>query len=595
MSKKTSQKPKTSALKVFARLFADMKNIRGMLIAIVLLAIAGVGISLVTPELIGTLTDYLYSLWADGTAVDQADFKAKCALLAGIYLASALLAMISTVLNCNAVSRYFTYGLRVRISQKISKLPISFIDKTPTGDFLSRMMDDVSNMSTPIYDIVYTIIDGAVKLIGIAIIIFLTDYRLSLIIICVVPISVLISAKLSSKSEKWFNLSREKNGEIYTLTEEDFTGFNTVKAFGIEKAQSKRHKQLVEEYANRQSKAEFLAGIVNPIIAFTNAIAYLLICVIGGYFAINGDLSVGSVVSLVLYAQMFAGPLESIAWGMSQIQNTVASSRRVYKLLDEEEMAKDIDNGEIPVDTSVRFRDVCFSYTPEKQVINNLSFTAKEGQKVAIVGATGAGKTTIVNLLMRFYQINSGEITLGGVNVNQMSVNRLREYFSMVLQDTWLFSGTVYENVALGKEGASLEEVQNACKKAHVHNFITSLKSGYNTVINEESNNISGEQKQLLTIARAYLADRKILILDEATSTVDTRTELLIQQSMDELMANRTSFVIAHRLSTIVNADVILVVDGGDIVEQGTHTQLLQKGGLYSKIYNSQYKEASPQ
>ena len=596
MSKKnTSQKKEMGILQVFARLFSDMKQIRGLLVVIVILSAVGVGISLITPDVVGELTDYLYNLWAHGTIIPTNEFQTKCVILLAIYLLSALIEMIATILNCTAVSRYFTYGLRVRISQKITKIPIRFIDRTPTGEILSRMMDDVSNMSTPIYDIVYAIINGAVKLIGVSIIILLIDYRLALVIICVIPISVFISSKLSALSEKLFNLSREINGEIYALTEEDFSGFSTVKAFGLEGQQQKRHEQLLKEYTARRKKADFLAGIVNPIIAFTNAVAYLIICAIGGYMAINGTLSVGAVVSLVLYAQTFAGPLESIAYGMSQIQNTVASSRRVYKLLDEEEVPVDNDLKQIPKDTSVTFNNVTFGYDADKPVINNLSFIAKEGQKIAIVGATGAGKTTIVNLLMRFYEINSGSITLGGVNLQDMQVNRLREYFSMVLQDTWLFSGTVYENVALGKEGATLEEVQNACKKAHIHNFISSLKSGYNTVINEESTNISGGQKQLLTIARAYLADRKILILDEATSTVDTRTELLIQQSMDELMANRTSFVIAHRLSTIVNADVILVVDGGDIVEQGTHTQLLQKGGLYSKIYNSQYKEASPQ
>jgi len=583
------QVKKLTAMGVFKRIFADMKQIKGLLIAMVLISCAGVGISLVTPIVIGELTDFLYDLWANGSQIPKQEYLTKCLILGGIYFVSAILAIISTILSCNAVSRYFTYGLRVKISSKVTRLPVRFVDKTPTGEVLSVMMDDVSNMTSPIYDITYTLIDGIIKLIGISIIIFLTDYRVALVIVSVVPVSVLISARLSKRSEDWYNKSREINGKIYAITEETFTGFNTVKAFGLESDRESRHDALLEEHAVKRDKADFLAGTVNPIIAFTNGVAYVLICIIGGYMAINGTLSVGSVVLLVLYSKMFAGPLESIAMGFSQIQNTVASARRVYGMLDEEEMQKDRATGKTPSDLSVEFKNVCFSYENDKPVIKNLSFKAKQGQKVAIVGATGAGKTTIVNLLMRFYDINSGEITLGGVSIYDMTKETLREYFSMVLQDTWLFSGTVYENVALGKKNATKEEIELACEKAHVDGFIKSLKSGYNTVINEETTNISGGQKQLLTIARAYLSDRSILILDEATSNVDTRTEILIQQTMDELMRDKTSFVIAHRLSTIVNADVILVVDNGDVVEQGTHRELLQKGGVYSKIYLSQY------
>ena len=583
------QVKKLTAMGVFKRIFADMKQIKGLLIAMVLISCAGVGISLVTPIVIGELTDFLYDLWANGSQIPKQEYLTKCLILGGIYLVSAILAIISTILSCNAVSRYFTYGLRVKISSKVTRLPVRFVDKTPTGEVLSVMMDDVSNMTSPIYDITYTLIDGIIKLIGISIIIFLTDYRVALVIVSVVPVSVLISARLSKRSEDWYNKSREINGKIYAITEETFTGFNTVKAFGLESDRESRHDALLEEHAIKRDKADFLAGTVNPIIAFTNGVAYVLICIIGGYMAINGTLSVGSVVLLVLYSKMFAGPLESIAMGFSQIQNTVASARRVYGMLDEEEMQKDRATGKTPSDLSVEFKNVCFSYEKDKPVIKNLSFKAKQGQKVAIVGATGAGKTTIVNLLMRFYDINSGDVTLGGVSIYDMPKETLREYFSMVLQDTWLFSGTVYENVALGKKNATKEEIELACEKAHVDGFIKSLKSGYNTVINEETTNISGGQKQLLTIARAYLSDRSILILDEATSNVDTRTEILIQQTMDELMRDKTSFVIAHRLSTIVNADVILVVDNGDVVEQGTHRELLQKGGVYSKIYLSQY------
>lgn len=588
-SNKTNKTKKTTNFGVILRVFSDMKQIRWLIVAIVLISVAGVGISLATPSLLGSLTDALYNLWAHGTPINAGDFTLKGWLLAGIYALSAILGVISMIINNNAVSRYFTYGLRVRISSKITRLPVRFADRTPVGEILSRMIGDVSNMSAPIYDIIYTVIDGFVKLIGISVIIFVLNPKLASIIVCVVPLSVLLATVLSSRSEKLYNETRKTAGEIYALTEEDFTGFDTVKAFGLEEERAKKYTLLCEKYAKELKRAEFLSKTVNPLITFTNALAYLLICVIGGYMSINGRLSVGTVVTLVLYAQMFAGPLESISMGLSQIQNTVASAKRVYEIFDGEEMSAGGEDNVKIENCNVCFSGVKFSYDEDKPLIKNLNFTVNEGQKVAIVGATGAGKTTIVNLLMRFYEINGGKITVGGQDISKMTRSALRSHFSMVLQDTWLFGGTIYENVALGKQNASLEEVQTACKKAHIHNFIKSQKLGYNTVINEETTNISGGQKQLLTIARAYLADRKILILDEATSNVDTRTELLIQQTMDELMQGRTSFVIAHRLSTIVNADLILVVDNGDIVEQGTHSELLQKGGLYSKIYYSQY------
>ena len=586
MSKKKTQ---PSAFKVMLRVIRDMKQIRFIILAVALISIAGVAISLATPTLLGKLTDALYALWAEGTPINNQEFSKNAWLLGGVYLLAAVLSIISMILNSNAVSRYFTYGLRVRISAKITRLPVRFADNTPTGEILSRMIGDVSNMSTPIYDIVYTLIDGLVKLVGISIIIFFINPVLAAVIICVVPLSVALASFLSSRSEKLYNQSRKTYGELYALSEENFTGFDTIKAFGLEKERNLRYEELCKRYAKELNRAESYSKTVNPLIVFTNAIAYVLICVIGGYMSINGILSVGMVVTLVLYAQMFAGPLESISMGLSQIQNTVASARRVYEIFDGEEMDFSGNDNVNLQSFGVEFSGVKFSYVEDKPLITNLNFKVEEGQKVAIVGATGAGKTTIVNLLMRFYEINGGSIKIGGVDICSMTRPALRSYLSMVLQDTWLFSGTIYENVGLGKQNATREEIENACKKAHIDDYIRSLPLGYETVINEETTNISGGQKQLLTIARAYLADRKILILDEATSNVDTRTELLIQKTMDDLMQDRTSFVIAHRLSTIVNADVILVVDNGDIVEQGTHLELLAKGGLYSKIYNSQY------
>ena len=498
---KRNTKNKTNRLasfKTLLRVFKDMKQIRWMILAIVLISVAGVGISLATPSLLGELTDALYNLWAQNKPILQEDFVKKCYILGGIYLLSAILSIISMIINTNAVSRYFTYGLRVRISSKITRLPVAFADRTPTGEILSRMMADVSNMSAPIYDIIYTIIDGFVKLVGISIIIFILNPELAIVIVCVVPLSVALATVLSSKSEKMYNEYRQTNGEIYALTEEDFTGFDTVKTFGLEEERAQKFSQKCHKGAKQFRRAENLSKTVNPLIVFTNSIAYILICVIGGYMAINGTLNVGTVVSLVLYAQMFAGPLESISMGLSQIQNTVASANRVYEIFDSEEMPKEgaKEEGELE-NYKVTFSKVAFSYDKAKPLIKNLTFNVEEGQKVAIVGATGAGKTTIVNLLMRFYEIDGGAITVGGKDITKIPREQVRSYFSMVLQDTWLFSGSIFENVALGKEGASLQEVQNACKKAHIDGYINSLLDGYNTVINEETTNISGGQKQL--------------------------------------------------------------------------------------------------
>lgn len=343
-------------------------------------------------------------------------------------------------------------------------------------------------------------------------------------------------------------------------------------------------------YQEKSRQGYYYSGIVQPIIALTNNIAYIIICILGGMLAVDGSLSVGEIVAFVLYAKQLAGPLESIANGMSMMQSTFASAKRVYELLDLEEMEK-VKTETMPAGKGeVVFDHVSFSYDPEKPLIKELTFTVKPGQKAAIVGPTGGGKTTIVNLLMGFYPIQEGHIYIDGVDIKDLDLADLRSQFAMVLQDTWLFGGTVYENIAYGNESASREAVEQAAKMAHIDRFIQSLPKGYDTVINEETTNISGGQKQLMTIARAYLANRKMLILDEATSNVDTRTELLIQDTMDELMKGRTSFVIAHRLSTIVNADMILVVNQGQIVEQGTHEELMKKNGFYTEIYNSQYE-----
>lgn len=574
---------------VLLRILKDTKKIAGFLALAAVIELIAVLLGLIAPSIIGNLTQNLYDFTSGETFLDMNFFTKTCGILCLIYVLSSLLEMARACVMNNTVSRYFTCSLRKKMSEKIISLPISYLDKTPNGEIISRMMHDVSNMGTTVHNIFSTVISGICKLVIITVIIFSISPIMAATVLVVVPISIGISAFISSKAEKHFNEVRRLNGKIYALSEEDFSCFDTVKAFKLEKKQNATLKSLAEDMKKASVKAYYTSSVIEPVVTFTNSVAYIVICIIGGYMAINGVFSIGSIVKVVLYAQMFAGPLGTIANGISMMQNTFASAKRVYEFLDTEEMPKDNEGRFGDVRGDVKFENVCFSYDKTTPLIKNLNFEVKAGQKVAIVGPTGGGKTTIVNLLMRFYDIDGGRILIDGVDAYSVPKETLRSAFQMVLQDTWLFSGTIADNVAYGKENATREEVVKACEKAHIDGFIRSLPDGYDTVINEETTNVSAGQKQLLTIARAYLSDRKLLILDEATSNVDTRTEILIQETMDKLTEGRTSFVIAHRLSTITDADMILVVNGGEIVERGTHEELLESGGFYREIYMSQY------
>ena len=571
------------------RLVGELKPVAGRMILICMVTLFSVALNMVGPELLGDATDILYN-YGQGIVTPHETFLKLCLKLALVYGLLAIFSTLALVLTTRITSRFFTSSLRIRISEKLGKLPVSFVESTPRGEILSRMMNDVSNMSNTIHVITSTLISGVLQLLIIIVLLYFINPIMATAVIVLIPLSVVLAYVISRRSEKEWHEFRKINGQVYSVIEEDLSGFDTVKAFNLESRQKQMCSELMDKYGKSLKRGFWLSSMVQPTIAFTNNIAYVAICVLGGYFAINGVLDVGDVVKVILYAKLFAGPLESIAGGMSSIHRTIACAQRVYKLLDGEEVPPALTDNVPEGDGDVSFEDVNFSYSKDKPLIKNLNINVRSGQKVAIVGPTGGGKTTIVNLLMRFYDVDSGKIVIDGVDISTMDRAKLRQQFSMVLQDTWLFNGTVFENIAYGKEDATMDEVVAAAKKARIHQFICSLPDGYNTVINEESTNISSGQKQLLTIARAYLADRKMLILDEATSNVDTRTEILIQKTMDELMQGRTSFVIAHRLSTIVNADVILVVRDGQIVEQGTHQQLMEKHGFYSEIYNSQYE-----
>lgn len=590
------KKRKTSG-KIVLRILKDTKPIAGWLLLGAFVSLVSVALSLATPEILSALSDRLYDYWEPAhlgrpAAFDSRAFALGCTLLAAAYAGSSLAGIAEMLIMNNVVSKHFTCAIRIRMSDKIRRLPVRYVDQTPNGEIISHMTDDVSTMGTTIHSFLETLISGILKLLGIIVLIFLLNPILAAAVIVFVPLSLFLSAKIAGKSEKYFAAVRKKNGEMYALTEETFSGFDTVKAFHLEKRQRERQAELCGEMRDAARKGTFLSSIVQPIVALSNNIAYIVICILGGVFVANNlfGMSVGTIVAFVLYARMFAGPLESIAQGFSMLQNTIASAERVYRMLDEEEMTEVEEETAPKGEGNVSFENVDFSYDPKQPLIKGLTIDVRAGEKVAIVGPTGGGKTTIVNLLMRFYDVDGGRILVDGKDVMRMPRNALRSVFSMVLQDTWLFSGTIYDNIAYGRPDATEEEVREAAKRAHVDRFIRSLPNGYDTVINEETTNISGGQKQLLTIARAYLANRPILILDEATSNVDTRTEILIQKTMDDLMKDRTSFVIAHRLSTIVDADTILVVNHGTIVEQGTHKELLEKNGFYAEIYNSQYE-----
>lgn len=590
MHNSPTRKKDYSAWRTIGRLLRDIKPIAWAIALAGLVCIGSVALSVIAPEIVNQITNIIYEYGETSVPIDMQKVLELCIVLLLAYGGASLLSALRVVLTTNITSRYYTKGLRIRISDKLQRLPISFIDSTPNGELLSRMMNDVSNMSTTIYVIIDTLIDGFVRIVIITYFMYSIHWILATAVVVLVPLSIVLAAVISSKSEKSWHEFRKVNGNMYAFIEEDFTGFDTVKAFNLEDRQRRICDEISENYRTKMCRGRYLSGLIQPIIAFTNNIAYVAVCIAGGILASNKVVSVGDVVEIILFAKMFAGPLESIANGMGSIQHTLACANRVYNLLDRQEMSKEVTQQLPAGNGEVVFSHVSFSYDKVTPIIKDLNVTVKAGQKVAIVGPTGGGKTTIVNLLMRFYEVDSGSITIDGVDISTMDRADLRSMFGMVLQDTWLFNGTVYDNIAYGKTDATREEVVSAATKAHADFFISTLPQGYDTVINEESTNISSGQKQLLTIARSYLANRKMLILDEATSNVDTRTEILIQQAMDELLQGRTSFVIAHRLSTIVNADVILVVNNGEVIEQGTHCELMAKNGFYTTIYNSQYE-----
>lgn len=572
------------------RLALMAKPIGGWLALGAVLDILAVISAVIAPELLGDLVQRLYDFWEGGSVGTVRDvILGGLGLLLLAYAANALFSYLNMLLMNNVVTRFFTSGIRIRISEKIVKLPVRYVDQTQVGDILSRMTQDVSILGGYVHDIFNILVKGFFQIVMIAVAMFLEDWRLAFFVILLTPLSIWLSSKIASVSEKYYDAMFAQSGKLTEHVEECFTNFAATKAYNLETYTEEKHAAINEELANATVKGDFAGSIVQPLIKFSNSIAYILINLIGGYLAVRQGVSVGTVVTIVLFARQFASPLEQLAFSFSQMNRVKAAAGRVFEILDmeEEPISEDVCKEESKGE--VTFENVCFRYDPKTPLIEDLNLKIKPGQSVAIVGPTGAGKTTIVNLLMRFYDINSGSIRLDGQDISSLSRDEVRRHFGMVLQDTWLFKGTIFENVAYGKPGATRDEVEQACRKAHCDHFICTMPEGYDTVISEDTTNLSGGQKQLLTIARALLAQRPLLILDEATSNVDTRTEVLIQQAMDELMKDKTSFVIAHRLSTIVDSDLILVLNQGRIVEKGKHRELLEKKGFYYKLYQSQY------
>jgi ATP-binding cassette subfamily B protein len=513
-------------------------------------------------------------------------------LLVGLYLISTIFSIIQGFVM-SGVAQKVSYNLRKSISEKMNKLPLSYFDKKTHGDVLSRVTNDVDTIGQTLNQSLSQIVTSITTIIGVIVMMLTISFTMTIITVLIVPFSGLLISFIVNKSQKYFSEYQELLGKMNGHVEEIYAGHNIVKAFNGEERAIEKFDNINEKLYNASWKSQFLSGMMMPVMTFIGNVGYVLVSILGGWFVIQGKIKVGDILAFVQYVRSFMHPVSEIAQVANVLQSTAAASERVFEFLEETEESKTEDVIDITakdIKGNVEFRNVRFGYNEDRTIINNFCANIKKGQRIAIVGPTGAGKTTIVKLLMRFYELNGGAIYIDGKNIKNIKRSKLRKLIGMVLQDTWVFNGTIMENIRYGNLNATDEEVIEAAKLANVDHFVSTLPDGYNMVINEESSNISLGQKQLMTIARAILADPKILILDEATSSVDTRTEVHIQESMERLMQGRTSFIIAHRLSTIKNADLILVMNNGDIVEQGTHDELLKANGFYASLYKSQFE-----
>ncbi len=569
---------------------------RWQLATVFLFAALSTVFSIFSPKIMGKATTKLMEgllmkmAGVPGASIDYAYIWNILVTLAGLYALSALFNYIQHFVMAG-VAQSTVYQMRKDVNAKLSRLPLKYFDSRTHGEILSRVTNDVDNVSSTLPQSLTQLITASVTLVGVAVMMLTISPTLTLITLVTLPLSVLVTMNIAKRSQKYFIGQQRTLGELNGHVEEMYTGHKLVKVFGREQASISAFGDINDRLYENGWRAQFVSGIIFPLMGFVNNVGYVLVSVVGGLFVTRQAIAIGDIQAFINYSRQFTQPISQTANIANIIQSTVASAERVFEVLDEAEEVPDKEDGPVIMDVEgdVAFQNVKFRYREDIPLIEDLSIRARPGQTVAIVGPTGAGKTTLVNLLMRFYEVDAGAISLDGYNIVDLRRGDLRTKFGMVLQDTWLFSGTIRDNIAYGRTGATMEEIVAAAKAARADHFIRTLPDGYDTVLNEEASNISQGQMQLLTIARAVLADPAILILDEATSSVDTRTELLVQEAMQNLMQGRTSFVIAHRLSTVRNADLILVMDNGAIVEQGKHQELLAKDGFYAELYNSQF------
>ena len=580
------------------KLMGYMEKYRVRLFLMLIFAIGGTIFSIIGPTILGDATTEIFNglvAKINGTGgIDFGKVGQILLFLLGLYVLSACLSFIQGFIM-SGISNDVTYSLRQDISEKIHRMPLKYFESKPTGEVLSRITNDVDTLGQILNQSVTQLSTSVTTLIGVFIMMLRINVVMTICALLILPISMLIIGKVMKHSQKFFQQQQEYLGDVNGQVEEIYGGHNIVRTFNKEEDVIHTFQETNDKLYSSAWKSQFFSGMMMPIMQFVGNIGYVMVALLGGYMAIKGSIEVGQIQSFFQYIRNFTQPIQQIAQVTNMLQSTAAASERVFEFLEEEEEEQTVKD---PVhidhlEGNVVFDHVSFGYTPEKITIHDFSADVKQGQKVAIVGPTGAGKTTMIKLLLRFYDVNGGSIKVDGCDLRKFNRQELREMFGMVLQDTWLFNGTIMENIRYGRLDATDEEVIAAAKAAHADSFIRTLPGGYDMVLNEETSNISQGQKQLLTIARAILADPPIMILDEATSSVDTRTEIRIQKAMDNLMKGRTSFVIAHRLSTIRNADMILVMKDGNIIEQGNHEELMAKKGFYADLYNSQFAKTA--
>lgn len=589
------EKPKDFK-RTLKRFLHYLKPFRFQLIFVMIAAILSTVFTIISPKLIGNITTILFDGFIakmNQSSTQTIDFEAIgniLIVLTSLYLFSSIFNYVQQYIMAG-IAQKSIYQLRKEAFEKLNRLPIRYFDSRTHGETLSRIIHDIDNISSTLQQNLTQMITSLVTLIGVTIMMFTISPLLTLIVLCTLPPSVLVTKAIAKRSQPYFKKQQQALGHLNGHVEEMYTGHAIVKAFNREEKSLETFNTLNQTLYESGKKAQFISGFIMPLMGFINNVGYVLISVVGGILVTQRTIQVGDIQAFIQYAKQFSHPITQVANIANLIQSTIASAERVFEVLDkkeeirDEKEAKELNN----VQGNVTFDHVQFSYTKGQPLIHELTVHVKTGQKVAIVGPTGAGKTTLVNLLMRFYEIDNGSITIDGIDIRHLKRHHLHDLFGMVLQDTWLFNGTIRDNIAYGKENATDGEIINAAKMANADSFIRTLPDGYDTILNEEASNISQGQKQLLTIARAILKNPPLLILDEATSSVDTRTEVQIQQAMNELMKGRTSFVIAHRLSTIQDADLILVMKDGDVIESGTHKALVKKDGFYAELYQSQF------